>query len=327
MHSQSVQAPKDAVPNRAVTGRRVSYRKNAVDVRLFRCRWPNGQDLHNRPPAVYTEQGHLPGARAVNPTSEPRVTVTRRGHLLLLGLNRPQKRNAFDQRMLDELMLALGDYERDDDLRCALIVAHGEHFSAGLDLADVSQRLHDGWQLPAGAVDPWGTLGGPRLSKPLVVAVQGYCYTIGIELMLAADICLCASTARFAQMEVRRGLLPLGGATLRLPQVAGWGNAMRWLLSGDEFDAHEAWRLGLVQEIHPPEELLPEALKLAARIARRAPLAVRATLASARRAQEQGTAQAIRELPQQLKALLASEDAREGLQSLLERREGNFSGN
>jgi enoyl-CoA hydratase/carnithine racemase len=102
---------------------------------------------------------------------------------------------------------------------------------------------------------------------------------------------------------------------------------MRWLLSGDEFDAHEAWRLGLVQEIHPPEELLPEALKLAARIARRAPLAVRATLASARRAQEQGTAQAIRELPQQLKALLASEDAREGLQSLLERREGNFSGN
>ena len=263
----------------------------------------------------------------MNPTSEPRVTVTRRGHLLLLGLNRPEKRNAFDQRMLDELMLALGGYERDDDLRCALIVAHGEHFSAGLDLADVSRRQHDGWQLPAGAVDPWGTLGGPRLSKPLLVAVQGYCYTIGIELMLAADICLCASNARFAQMEVRRGLLPLGGATLRLPQVAGWGNAMRWLLSGDEFDAHEACRLGLVQEIHPPEELLPEALKLAARIARRAPLAVRATLASARRAQEQGPAEAIRELPQQLKALLASEDAREGLQSLLEKREGHFSGN
>ena len=123
------------------------------------------------------------------------------------------------------------------------------------------------------------------------------------------------------------GLLPLGGATLRLPQIAGWGNAMRWLLSGDEFDAHEACRLGLVQEIHPPEELLPEALKLAARIARRAPLAVRATLASARRALEQGHLAATRELPRQLQALLASDDAREGLQSLLEKREGNFTGN
>ena len=262
------------------------------------------------------------------PTSSAgRVSRELRGHIILIGLDRTTKRNAFDQAMLDDLVLALGEYERDDNARCALVFAHGEHFTAGLDLAGIGDTFKQGWEMPPGSVDPWRTFGGPHLTKPLMVAVQGYCYTIGIELMLAADICLCASTARFAQMEVRRGLLPLGGATLRLPQVAGWGNAMRWLLSGDEFDAHEAWRLGLVQEIHPPEELLPEALKLAARIARRAPLAVRATLASARRAQEQGTAQAIRELPQQLKALLASEDAREGLQSLLERREGNFSGN
>ncbi|CDF84990.1 enoyl-CoA hydratase [Pseudomonas knackmussii B13] len=197
----------------------------------------------------------------MKPASENRITSEHRGHLLVLGLNRAEKRNAFDQRMLDELVLALGEYERDPNLRCALLIAHGEHFTAGLDLADVGERFRKGWQLPAGAVDPWGTFGGPRLSKPLMVAAQGYCFTIGIELMLAADICLCASNARFAQMEVRRGLFPFGGATLRLPQTAGWGNAMRWLLTGDEFDAHEAYRLGLVQEIWAPEELLPNALK------------------------------------------------------------------
>ena len=263
----------------------------------------------------------------MKPASENRITSEHRGHLLVLGLNRAEKRNAFDQRMLDELVLALGEYERDPNLRCALLVAHGEHFTAGLDLADVGERFRQGWQLPEGAVDPWGTFGGPRLSKPLMVAAQGYCFTIGIELMLAADICLCASNARFAQMEVRRGLFPFGGATLRLPQTAGWGNAMRWLLTGDEFDAHEAYRLGLVQEIWAPEELLPNALKLAARVASRAPLAVGATLASARQALEESQDAAARSIPAKVQELMASADAEEGLKAMQEKREGNFSGN
>lgn len=260
----------------------------------------------------------------MNPASDIRITRELRGHLLVLGLNRVEKRNAFDQQMLDELVLALGDYERDPQLRCALLIAHGEHFTAGLDLAEVGERFRQGWQLPSGAVDPWGTFGGPRLSKPLVVAAQGYCYTIGIELMLAADICLCASNTRFAQLEVRRGLFPFGGATLRLPQVAGWANAMRWLLTGDEFDAHEAFRLGLVQEIWAPEELLPNALMLAARVASRAPLAVAATLASARQALEEGQDAAAAAIPGKVQELLASADAAEGLRAMLERREGDF---
>jgi enoyl-CoA hydratase len=80
--------------------------------------------------------------------------------------------------------------------------------------------------------------------------------------MLAADINLCASNTRFAQMEVQRGIFPFGGATLRFHQVAGWGNAMRWLLTGDEFDAHDALRLGLVQEVMASEDLLPRAIEL-----------------------------------------------------------------
>lgn len=262
----------------------------------------------------------------MNSTECGRISREKRGHVLLLGLDRVSKRNAFDRTMLDDLCLAYGEFERDEQARVALLFAHGEHFTAGLDLADVAAQFAAGWQIPEGGCDPWGVFGGPRTSKPVIMAAQGYCYTIGIELMLAADINLCASNTRFAQMEVQRGILPFGGATLRLHQRAGWGNAMRWLLTGDAFDAHEAYRLGLVQEVVASEELMPRALQLAERIAAQAPLGVRATLASARLAVSDGEAVAAAALPRSAAELLASDDAKEGLRAMLERRPGEFTG-
>ncbi|PJI49943.1 MAG: enoyl-CoA hydratase [Pseudomonas sp.] len=259
-------------------------------------------------------------------SSEPRITVERQDHVLLLGLNRVDKRNAFDLEMLTQLVLAFGEYERNDDLRCALVFAHGEHFTAGLDLANIGETFRTGWSMPEGSADPWGTFGGRRLTKPLLVAAQGYCFTLGIELMLAADINLCASNARFAQLEVQRGIFPFGGATLRMHQVAGWGNAMRWLLTGDPFDAHEAYRIGLVQEVTAPEELMPRALWLAQRVAAQAPLGIRATLASARRSLDEGEEAAAKLLPAMASELLSTDDAQEGLNAMLERREGRFQG-
>ena len=127
-------------------------------------------------------------------------------------------------------------------------------------------------------------------------------------------------------MEVQRGIFPFGGATLRMHQSAGWGNAMRWLLTGDEFDAHEAYRMGLVQEVVATEELLPRALWIAERIAAQAPLGVQATLASARQAVQQGEAIAAAALPSVMRQLMASEDAAEGVRAMLERRPGDFQG-
>lgn len=262
----------------------------------------------------------------MNTSSPGRVTREKRGHILLLGLDRPSKRNAFDLALLNDLTLAYGEFERDDEARVALIFAHGEHFTAGLDLANIAPTFAAGWQIPEGGCDPWGVFGGKRVSKPVIVAVQGYCYTIGIELMLASDINLCASNTRFAQMEVQRGIFPFGGATLRMHQSAGWGNAMRWLLTGDEFDAHEACRLGLVQEVLASEELMPRALQLAERVAAQAPLGVRATLASARQAVIEGEAAAAAALPTTMRQLMASEDAQEGVRAMLERRPGDFKG-
>ncbi|SDN27935.1 crotonase/enoyl-CoA hydratase family protein [Allokutzneria albata] len=254
------------------------------------------------------------------------ITTERRGRVLLIGFNRADKRNAFTSAMLAELATAYTELERDPELWAGVVFAHGEHFTAGLDLAEVAPKIVDtGFPLPEGSIDPWGTQGQPR-TKPIVVAVQGWVLTLGIELLLASDIRIAADNSRFAQIEIKRGIYPFGGATIRFPQVAGWGNAMRWLLTGDEFDAAEALRLGLVQEVVPPGEQLDRAIDLAERICEQAPLGVRATISSARTAATEGEAAAIADLVPGLMKLMGTDDAKEGVLSFVERRKADFTG-
>jgi enoyl-CoA hydratase len=255
-----------------------------------------------------------------------RVTFERRGHVARIGLARAEKRNAFDLRMLRELAQAFTDYEDDAELWCAVLFAHGDHFTGGLELTEVGPAIVGGAQLfPADLVDPLG-LGARRRHKPLVIAVQGYCLTIGIELALAADIRIAADTTKFGQIEIKRGILPFGGATLRMPALTGWGNAMRWLLTGDLFDAAEALRIGLVQEVAPAAEVLARATAIAERVAQQAPLGVRGTLASARGAALDGFDAEVARLPARALEVMASEDAAEGMRSFAERREAVFKG-
>ena len=266
--------------------------------------------------------------RLVSTTHDQGVlTLERRGHVLLMGLNRPAKRNAFNIELLRELGRAYELLERDHDLRCGVLFAHGEHFTGGLDLAEVGPALAEGsLSYPEDARDPWRNDGKPW-STPVIAAAQGWCMTLGIELLLAADIRVASSDVRFAQLEIQRGIYPFGGATMRLPREAGWGNAMRWLLTGDEYDATEAHRIGLIQEITQPGAHLERALELAEAIATRsAPLGVRTTLASAQRALAEGHAAAAARLNDDMVALLGSEDGAEGMMSFVERRPANFTG-
>jgi len=255
------------------------------------------------------------------------ITRERHGNVFLIGVNRVAKRNAFDLAMLDELAQAYGEMERDDEVRCGVLFAHGDHFTGGLDLAQVGPALLQGQALAPseGGFDPFGLHGAPR-TKPLVCAIQGICLTLGIELALAADIRIAAGDARFAQIEIKRGIYPFGGATIRFPREVGWGNAMRYLLTGDEFGAEEAWRIGLVQEVVPVGQQLARAVALAETIAAQAPLGVRATLVAARLAVQAGEEAAIARLSSDLVPLMHSEDAREGMLSFLERRPGRFTG-
>ncbi|NEN07337.1 crotonase/enoyl-CoA hydratase family protein [Diaminobutyricibacter tongyongensis] len=259
--------------------------------------------------------------------TEPRILTERRGHVLLIGFNRPDKRNAADFELLSQLALAYGELERDPELRAGLVYAVGDHFTAGLDLADIGPRIGaDGIDyVTEGGINPWQVT-GEQLSKPVVVAVQGICLTLGIELMLASEVAVAAESTRFAQIEVTRGILPFGGATLRFPRAVGWGNAMRWILTGDWFDAAEGHRIGLVQEIVPDGQQFDRALAIAERIAAQAPLAVQATLANAKRAIRDGDAAAESELQPALSRLAATEDARIGMESFLQRTEAEFVG-
>jgi len=259
-------------------------------------------------------------------SQERRVTTERHGHVFLIGLDRVAKRNAFDQALLDQLGLAYGELEQDEELRCGILFAHGDHFTAGLDLAQLAPSLDQGLsKLPAGALDPFG-LQEPRLSKPMVCAVQGICLTAGLELLLATEIRIAATNTRFAQIEVKRGLYPFGGATIRFAREAGWGNAMRYLLTGDEFSAQEALRIGLVQEVVEVGQQLRRAEEIAQTVAAQAPLGVRATLASARLAFTEGEQAAIKRLLPDLGPLLHSEDIKEGIESFLQRRQAHFQG-
>src|SRR5688500_14553435 len=254
------------------------------------------------------------------------ITYETRERVARIGLNRAAKRNAFDLTMLRDLAQAVTDADADPEVRASVIFAHGDHFTGGLDLASVAPAIAAGKNLyPEGLLDPWG-LHGPERKKPLVMAVQGRCLTLGIELILAADITVAADDTRFAQIEIKRGIFPFGGATIRFVAAAGWGNAMRWLLTGDEFDAREAHRMGLVQEVVARGEELARATAIAETIARQAPLGVAATLRSARKTLVEGPVAAAAALLPETLHLMKTDDAREGMMSFLERRDGRFTG-
>lgn len=260
-------------------------------------------------------------------TSTSPVTVDLDGHVLLIGVDRPAKRNAWDLATIAAVGEAYTRIAEDDDVRAAVLFGHGDHFSAGLDLAEVAPALDAGGPevlSGGGEWDPYG-LWGKQVPKPVVVAVQGLAFTLSIELCLASDVVVSASDVRFRQLEIGRGIIPFGGATVRAAAQLGWGNAMRWLLTAEEFGADEALRIGLVQEVVEPGKQLARATEIAQLIARQAPLGVQGTLANARIARG-SVDEAKAHLKQVLPTILASEDAKEGVASFLERRDAVFTG-
>jgi enoyl-CoA hydratase/carnithine racemase len=257
-----------------------------------------------------------------------RITVELDGHVLLIGLNRPEKRNAFDLAMIEQFAAAYARLADDREARVAVVYAHGDHFSAGLDLADVGPAAAGrGPEVLKGGsrYDPFGVW-GEQVPKPIVLAVGGIAFTLSIELALASDIVVAADDVRFCQLEIGRGIIPFGGATFRAPAQLGWGNAMRFLLTAEEFGADEAYRIGLVQEVVPAGRQRARATEIAHKIAEQAPLGVRGTLATARAARAASERSAVDRLREFVPQILNSEDAAEGLRSFLERRKGQFTG-
>lgn len=261
-----------------------------------------------------------------NSDTSNRISYETDGHICLIGLNRVDKRNAFDSYMIKQLSEALTCYEDDANLRCALVFAHGEHFTAGLDLMELQDKWDKGtFEFKDDEIDPWG-IGGRLRTKPVVVAVQGTCFTAGIELMLNSDVVIASDNCNFAQMEVLRGIMPFGGATVRFVAAAGWQKAMPYLLTGRNFDAQTADRLNLVSEVVPNGEEYERALTIAKEISKAAPLGVQGLLSSAQDASRNGAKAALANIHGYLPHLFHSEDAKEGAMAMVERREAEFRG-
>lgn len=257
------------------------------------------------------------------------ITCEQRGPVLLIGMNRPAKLNGFTPAMFRQLGEAYTRLDDDPDLRAGVLHAFGPNFTAGLDLPTIAPLMRRGEKaIPLGLVDPLnlGLPGYRRRTKPMVAAVKGITYTLGIELMLAADIVVAADDCRFSQLEVKRGIMATGGATLRMAERAGLGNAMLHLLTGDEFGSAEALRLNFVQQVVPAGEELAQAVRLADAIAAQAPLAVVATRLNVLKAIEHGALVAMHDFIDVQQRLSHSEDAVEGVKSFVEKRAARFFG-
>ena len=259
--------------------------------------------------------------------SEPKVLVEQRGHVLLIGFNRADKYNAADMELLEQFSAAYGKLDADPNLRVGLVYAVGDHFTAGLDLADVAPRLNaQGLSLVSeGGIDPWG-IQTRSCSKPVVVAIQGTCFTLGVELALNSEVVIASDDSVFSQLEVSRGILPFGGASKRMPRSAGWSNAMKYLLTGEKFNTQEAQRLGIVTEVVAKGSQFDRALEIANKIAAQAPLAVQATLASARASLTDEAAED-EFVGKRLARLAATNDARKAMESYLSKQPVEFEGN
>lgn len=258
-------------------------------------------------------------------SAQTKITTEVSGHILLIGLNRPEKLNAADEEMLHQLSLAYAHLDQDPDLRVGLLFAHGDHFTAGLDLNDLGPKMATGKVnlVPEGGLDPWG-ISTRLVKKPMVMAIKGTCFTLGVELALGSEVVVAAENAKFAQLEVTRGILPFGGGTFRFPQAAGWSNAMRYLLTGDSFDAATAKNLNIVTEVTELGQEFARALEIATRIADQAPLAVQATLASARN--EDRYQQEKANLMKRLGALMVTKDVQRGMQAFATKTKAEFKG-
>jgi len=258
------------------------------------------------------------------------LLIEREAHVLVLVMNRPEARNAFSTEMLARMEDAWAAAEADDSVRVVILTGAAGHFSAGADLkAMFNQDGNDPFakRFMEDADLVWrALLRHRRFSKPLLAAVEGSCIAGGTEILQATDIRIAARSARFGISEVRWGLFPLGGSTVRLRRQIAYAKAMEILLTGDHLSADEALEIGLINRVVPDGEALKEARLVAQRIAANGPLAVRAIKRSVQETEGMPETEALKREMEIGLEVLASEDAREGPRAFSEKRTPQFNG-
>ena len=265
--------------------------------------------------------------------SSPAVIVEREGPVLLVTLNRPEKKNAVNCEVMCRLYDAWLELDRDPALRVAILTGRGDTFCAGMDLGEIG-KLRSGvsdneWiervrREPHVIYGAW--LKTYRPSKPVILAAEGFARAGGTEILQGTDIRVAGESAKFGVTEVQRGLFPMAGSAVRLRRQIPYAIAAEMLLAGEDLPAQRALQLGLVNHVVPDGQTLAKAREIAQRIADNGPLAVKAILATLRETEMLAEPAAFEIEQRHGMGVMASQDAAEGPRAFLEKRRPVFQG-
>jgi E-phenylitaconyl-CoA hydratase len=250
------------------------------------------------------------------------LNITVEDKVCVCELNRPHAMNSIDPEMRLELYAFYERIRKDDDIHVVIFTGAGDKaFCTGADLKKTMPTDESYAETLLGKGDPGSAFLGLSTDKPIICAVNGYALAGGTELLLACDIAIASENAKFGLTEVRRGTIPWGGSMQRLPRSIAKSDAMLLLLTGDTIDAHEALRMGLVSKVVAHADLMPTALQIGRRIARNAPLAVRAVKQLVVQGQDLPLVHALHIDKYMYGLLKDTEDRIEGRRAFAEKRE------
>lgn len=243
-----------------------------------------------------------------------------------ITINRPDAMNALSNALVEEFDQVFDLVEQDDQIRALIITGSGEKaFMAGADIKELEKRdLILGRQQTKRRQEVFNRVAEMKI--PVIAAINGFALGAGLELAIACTLRVACAEARFGSPEVNLGIIPGDGATQRLPRLVGFGTAMEMVLTGDFVDAQEAHRIGLVNKVVPKEELMEAAIKLAAKIAAKAPLAVQCAKEAVNRSLEVGLYEGLAHESYLHAFTCATEDKKEGVTAFLEKRKPDFQG-
>jgi enoyl-CoA hydratase len=252
------------------------------------------------------------------------IIVSKEGMLGVVTLNRPQAMNALSYKLVTELISALTELEKDDNVRCLVIAGSEKAFSAGADIKEMSDMTAVQMAMTGHFFPLWDKVG--HYPKPIVGALSGYVLGGGLELAMSLDVLIASETTQLGQPEIDIGVMPGGGGTQRLTRAVGKAKAMEMILTGKRIGAEEAKTLGLVSKVVPKEAYLEEAKKVANEIASKSPVAARMAKMAVNKAFEMGLTQGIDFERELFYLLFASEDKDEGMKAFTEKRKAEFKG-
>jgi len=253
------------------------------------------------------------------------VLIEKRGRVAIVTINRPEKLNALNSRVRDEILAALDQLQADSEVRVVVFTGAGEKsFIAGADIAEfegmtaLGQRKVMTGRRAFDAVETF--------PKPVIAMINGYCLGGGCELALACDIRIASEKAKLGQPEINLGIIPGGGGTQRLTRLVGEGKAMQLILTGEMINAQEARQIGLVDEVVPHDQLESRTMEIANKIAEKSPIALQMAKEAVKSAARMNLREGLEREVDLFALCFSSEDKEEGVKAFLEKRKPEFKG-